>query len=266
LSPEFLDLLAPTTGDQAARSKESAQILLAEVTAEAISDCMADAGFAEFATLPVLLARDRNTPHSEFVSPTKLERHGLVSVADPALEGVPEQAQIEMHDCIGEGGTAPTVADRVNQFVVFRDSTANPFSNWPGLVRAQAAEIALADTTEFNDYRECFRRLGVPADVASNPTDALNWLIGEMNQRLTVLAPEAVQRWRDGAGVLDADEGLLAREASACFRTFESHLTPRLEEMRRSIVDTQREQLLLGQQQFYDAIGAVDYSPDDHPL
>lgn len=263
LSPQFLDMLAPVDGDSGARARESAALLLAGAEADAVADCMADNGFAEYAELPVLNAQDRNAVHPEFVSPTKLETRGLVSIGDPDLEDVPAAAQSALSTCLGETG-ARSVSELTDRFIVFRDGAENPFSAWPKTVRAEVTRIAESDDPSTAAYRECFRELGVPADVADSPTDAVGWLISEMNDRTNDFPSELIEAWKRGEGILDADGGAVARQTAACFREFEALLTPRLTELRDATLDENRERLTEGQALFYKAIGSDAFDPEGY--
>ncbi|TFV65116.1 UNVERIFIED_ORG: hypothetical protein E4P37_11380 [Bacillus sp. AZ43] len=256
-------MLAPTDGDAGARANESARLLLAQAEADAVADCMRDAGVADYAQLPVLNASNLIRGHAEFVSPAKLENRGIVVMSDPALETVPVEAQAALGTCLGEDG-ARSVSAATDRFVVFRDSTENPFAAWPTTVRTEVQRIAESGDPGTDGYRECFRQLGVPADVSRNATDAGSWLISEMNDRTDDFSPARVEDWEQGRGVLDADGGALAREAAQCFRSFQELLTPRLRELRDDVLEDSREAVMEGQALFYDAIGDQSFDPDDY--
>jgi hypothetical protein len=261
LSDTFLQLLAPTDGDTAARVRGRAEILLAEATSVGIRACMADAGFATFADLPVLQARERNATHSEFASPTKLESRGIVSVADPEFDRVPAEAIHAVGRCTGETTARRSAVPAVDRFLSFRDSRENPFHRWNLVVREEMTNIAASNDASVAQYRECFRQLGMPADVAQSPPSALDWLIVKANEAAPAITPHKVRAWLAGKGIIDGDGGRLARRAATCFRAFEEHLTPRLEARRHAVVERERDRLLDGQERFFEAIGSRSFEP-----
>jgi hypothetical protein len=50
-SADFLDVLAPVTGDGAARASERSDMALARSATDAMSGCMAESGFDEYGDL-----------------------------------------------------------------------------------------------------------------------------------------------------------------------------------------------------------------------
>lgn len=266
LSPQFLDMLAPVSGDSGARADESARLLLARAEAAAATDCMADAGFEQYAELPVLNAQKISRVHPEFVSPAKLEDRGLVVIlSDPALDDVPVQAQQALDACLGAtSGAANSVSRATDRFTVYRDGAESPLAAWPETLRAEVTKIAESDDAASEGYRECFRQLGVPADVARNPTDAIRSLVMEMNEQIADVPDSQVDSWRRGDGVVDGDGGAVARAAAGCLRQFEAVLTPRLQALRDDVVEEHREELQTGQRLFEEAIGSQEFDPSSY--
>ena len=260
IEPAFLDLLAPLDGDAQVRAREGADLMMAQRLTDAVAPCMQAAGYGQYAQLHVEGARDFWVAHSELASPNKLATYGLVSVADPELEDVPDLVREALDTCTAEGEAAQ-VAAAIDRFKVFRDSGQNPFSNWFETVRAETAAIAASEEAATTRYRECFTELGVPEDEARDATQAVNWLIGDMNNRTTDISLARIDAWQDGTSVLDADSGETARATAECVRKFQVLLTPRLEPTRAQTADSERATILEGQQLLYEALGTNRFDP-----
>lgn len=256
--PSFLDVLAPTSGDDAARGREQSQLALARAAADSVAECMADAGFGQYKSIGMLEAADQLSNNSYFTSPTKLERRGFVSVADRRLDKIPAEAKTAWMACSGEDDDVKPAAENVWAFIVFRDSDANPFANWhQGVVGVKMKAIAESDDAKYDDYRECFRQLGVTADDARNPADAIQFGLDAQNKAGLgrTITEDMEARWRDGKGVLDPDGGASAKSFARCWRQFEAHLSPMLESERDEMIDEHREAIVEGQELLYEAIG-----------
>lgn len=259
VSGAFLDLLAPVAGDSGARADELARILLAEAQAESAADCMVTEGYAAYRDFPLLNAQDFVRAQSYFTAPAEIKARGLVTVGDPALELVPLEARQASSRCLATDSNA--TAQAVDQFIVFRDGTENPFGDWHETVVAETQRIAASEESASEPYRACFQDVGVPADIARNPMQSIAWLIRQMNERTTEISLDAVEAWKRGERVLDVDAGATANATAHCLELFEPLLTPRLLPLRDDIFVSNRGAVLHGNALFEQAIGALAFDP-----
>jgi hypothetical protein len=261
ISPAFLDILAPVSGDGEARATERSNLALTRAASGAKAECMIRAGFPEYKDIGLMETADFWSGHSFFLAPTKLEHRGFVAVADARLETIPTEARVAWGECSGEVEGIKAAAAEVDAFIVYRDGYANPIPNWQqGVVAVEMERIARSVDAKYDGYRECFRQLGFSAEVARDPTQAAQEALRVQNQAIDgrAIDPVVEQRWREGQGVLDADGGALARGFAACWRVFEAHLTPVLERRRDDLIEGKREALLKGQALLFKAIGGED--------